>query len=422
MTAIPTVPPAPLAELDFWQARPELEAIRGYALSHRASPWATLGVTLARVVAATPPSIVLPDIIGDVASLNLFVAICGPSGAGKGSAEGVGRRVLDLGDISSFAEHTPGSGQGLSHAYGHFDKRAGGVIRHASAAYLSLPEADHFVGLFGQTGSTLQPELRRAFMGEALGHLYVDPTKRIEIRAHTYRLSLVVGVQPARAAVLLDDADGGSPQRFLWLPATFEHPDMRPAEPAPINWRLPRFPAGARYVMGLARSAAETIDAAHLARARGGGDALDGHLLLTQEKVAAALALLCGEIDVHEWSWQLAEAVMDVSNETRQMIVDTLAAGAARTEEARTKRRVSTELAVEEATAARAFAAAQRQVVNHVLKDACGGCKRRCISRAIAGKYRIGLSIDEVLADSVARDYLSVNMTDETYSAGKRTP
>jgi hypothetical protein len=69
----------------FWEARPELAAIRQYARAAMASPWAVLGCTLARVALSVPPVVVLPPVGNDssaVASLNLFVGLVAPSGVG----------------------------------------------------------------------------------------------------------------------------------------------------------------------------------------------------------------------------------------------------------------------------------------------------------------------------------------------------
>ena len=62
----------------FWEARPELAAVRQYARAAMASPWAVLGCTLARVALSVPPVVVLPPLGNDasaVASLNLFVLV-----------------------------------------------------------------------------------------------------------------------------------------------------------------------------------------------------------------------------------------------------------------------------------------------------------------------------------------------------------
>jgi hypothetical protein len=332
----------------FWTARPVLMHIRDFALARRTSPWAVLGVVLVRVIAATPPRVVLPALVGGVASLNLFVALVGSSGAGKGAALRVATDAVALAHPDSstnFAEHTVGSGQGIAHAYARWE-RGGGIKRYADSAVFVIEEIDHLVGLTGQTGSTLLPELRRLYLGERLGHLYVDEHKRVQIEAHTYRAGLIAGVQPARAGVLLDDADGGTPQRFVWLPVTYPHPDIPPDEPAaPWRWQPPKWvddpipkqesEAIRRVTLGVASCAVREIDVAALARARGQGDPLDGHRLLCQEKVATGLGILDQRAEISEEDWKLAGQVLAHSDKTRTHVVDTLARRAAQKNRAR---------------------------------------------------------------------------------------
>src|SRR5690606_38473588 len=71
-----------------------------------------------------------------------------------------------------------------------------------------------------QSGSTLLATLREVYSGSDLGAQYATADKRRPVRAHCYRAALVAGIQPARSGVLLDDAAGGTPQRWLWLPTT----------------------------------------------------------------------------------------------------------------------------------------------------------------------------------------------------------
>jgi hypothetical protein len=80
-------------------------------------------------------------------------------------------------------------------------------------------------------------------MGEALGFAYANATRRISLEAHSYRLGLVVGVQPERAGALLDGSDGGTPQRFVWLPATDPNLTANPdPEPTPMRIDATRHP------------------------------------------------------------------------------------------------------------------------------------------------------------------------------------
>jgi hypothetical protein len=171
----------------------------------------------------------LPPIVGGKASLNMFVGLVGPSGSGKGAAEAVAADALDVGYIVS---HNVGSGEGIAHGYKHRVKGELEWNDDDHAVLFSVPEIDSLAAQGDRKGATLMPQLRSGWTGEQLGFGYADPTKRIIVEAHQYRLCLVAGIQPARAACLLDDADGGTPQRFLWLPATDpDAPDVAPAEP-----------------------------------------------------------------------------------------------------------------------------------------------------------------------------------------------
>jgi hypothetical protein len=324
----------------FWNV-PILAHIRTCAWAQMASPWAVLGNVLARIICQVPVTVVLPDVIHDYASLNLTLALVGPSGSGKGGSTGVARHSVDIG-YPHFDTHTLGSGQGIAHGYGHWDKATKTVIRHADSVLFTVEEVDHLVGLAQQNGSTTLAELRRFSMGEKLGHLFVDPTRRVEIDAHSYRGAVIVSVQPARAGMLLNDADGGTPQRFLWLPTIdATAPDAEPDRPDPWTWSIPsadELPAISRFglrPLPICDTARSAIRNAQRARNRGEGDPLDGHRLLTRERVAAALALLRGYYAITPEDWELARTVMAISDATRARVVATLAIRARQANEAR---------------------------------------------------------------------------------------
>jgi hypothetical protein len=401
----------PVIELDFWNSRPELRIIYDFALAHRVSPWALLGVVIARVIAATPHTIVLPPLIGGPASLNFFLALCGISGAGKGASDATSKLTIDMGDDPPFHSHRLGSGQGISHAFRERPKPSADVEWKTHSVYFFLPEVETLAGLYGQKGSILQAELRSLFMGEQIGGFYVDPSKRIEVPEHEYRAALVVGVQPGKASILLDDTTGGTPQRFLWMPATYPHPDVKPEAPAkPMRWSLPFVGTSEQFVMDLWDGAAKIIDAAHLARSKGDGDALDGHLLLVQEKVAAGLALLCDKLEITEEFWQLADVVMKVSLDTRQSLIDTLTGEQQKKEEAATGRTVRQSRAVHDDQVTHAFEACLRHAVNHAKNPKRHslekGCNHSCLANAMASQLRQLISSDEVIEEAIIRGRL----------------
>lgn len=338
---------------DFWAQRPVLAHLRKAALARRVSPWAVLGVALVRVITAVPPFVVLPPIVAGRGSLNLFIALVGPSGSGKGGATTTATEtLLTAGTGERFATHSLGSGQGIAHSYGKREKD-GSFVRHSVSALFVAEEIDAMGSAARQVGSTLLPELRSLWMGEALGKMYVDPAKRIEIPSHSYRAGLIAHVQPARASTLLDDVDGGTPQRFVWLPTTYPHSDLRPEAPvAPWRWRCPVWRATTAepgMPLPVCDEAWEAIDGSALSRARGEGDPLDGHRLFCQLKVAAALGILDGRPTVTLADWELAQRVMAISDQTRAVVVEALRSVKVRAHEDKAFGAAVTALAVDEA-------------------------------------------------------------------------
>jgi hypothetical protein len=62
---------------EFWELTDTLRHTRDFARARRVSPWAMLGVALARVVATVPPSVQIPPLVGGRASLNLYIGLVG---------------------------------------------------------------------------------------------------------------------------------------------------------------------------------------------------------------------------------------------------------------------------------------------------------------------------------------------------------
>ncbi|MBS1695770.1 MAG: bifunctional DNA primase/polymerase [Actinobacteria bacterium] len=339
----------------FWSARPALADMRQFARARRVGPWAMLGHVLARTVSAIPPHVVLPPLVGSHASLNLFVALVGRSGAGKGGAAGAAADWLGT-DPEAFLA-TLGSGEGMAKvfAYKHRANGNSGPWTQTGlrvSVLFDAPEVDNLAALTSRNASTLLPQLRSAYSGEELGFSYADPAKAVKLCAHRYRLCLTIGVQPGRGRALLDDADGGTPQRFVWLPTDDANAPER-APSMPPGFDLPRWPdppangrivsgaepvamlatpveLGALHLLDVPDAARTTIDAHRLAMLRGGVvDPLDGHRLLCRLKIAAALMALDGRTDaVTEDDWALSETVMAVADSTRRSVVDVLVTNA----------------------------------------------------------------------------------------------
>lgn len=390
---------------DFWTSRKLLAHIEQFARARRASPWAVLAVVLARVVTCTPPMIVLPPIVGGIASLNLFVGLVGTSGSGKGAAERVAAECVRTKHIKQI---TTGSGEGIGHAYKARKKGGDGGadwLDDDHAVLFSVPEIDTLSALGARSGATLMPELRRGWSGEALGFQYADPTRRLLIEEHAYRMCLVAGIQPARAQALLDDSDGGTPQRFVWVSAADpDAPDIAPDAPAPMTWHAPHWnrpelrDLHGRIHMTVPQIARDVIDAARLARLREAGEALDGHLLLAQLKLAAAFAIADGRLDIDEHDWQLADVLTRQSTAVRAGIAQTLSA--VRTDRNRAVALADAERAVivDDVTTEAAIARVMRNVLRKLTN--VDDMSSSDLRKAIAARDRpvFDVSIDRLLS------------------------
>lgn len=162
-------------------------------------------------------------------------------------------------------------------------------------------------------------------MGEPIGQANAkEDTSRI-VAAQSYRMCLSVGAQPGHTGVIFNDTTGGTPQRFLWAPTTDpDMPDVATDAPAPLESALPTWKPGEDGVVEIVYGPPEiarAVVAAHLARQRGEGNALDGHILLMRCKVAALLAIMHGRVEVSQWDWEKSAEVMAVSNRTRAQLV-----------------------------------------------------------------------------------------------------
>lgn len=308
---------------DFWSTdRPVLQHVLAVARARGAGPWAVLGSAMDHAVATIPPEIGLPGIVGGRMSLNLFVALVGPSGGGKGAAEAAAQAGFRFGGKADIPVVPLGSGEGISRTFrpagtGPDDPNA------IDTAVFSAPEIDTIAALATRSGATLSAELRKVYSGEQLGFGNAGKDTRNVVAAGSYRACLIVGVQPAQSSTLLSASGGGLPQRFVWLPTSDpDAPDEPPADPGVFKINRPAWlrRVGGHVDLTVPDTARTQIRAHRLSvlREEPGVDPLDGHALLTRLKVAAALMALEGRTVISEEDWKLAGTVMAVSNHTRR--------------------------------------------------------------------------------------------------------
>lgn len=392
----------------FWAARPALQHVLTLARARGVGPWATLGAVLARAVATVPPEICLPGIVGSRMSLNLFIALVGPSGGGKGAAEATALDGFSL----PYVEIVPlGSGEGINRTFRPVGTKPD-EPNPVTAAIFSAAEIDTVAAVASRQGSTLSSELRKVYSGEQLGFANAGKDTRSIVAAGSYRACLTIGVQPLRSHTLLGASDGGLPQRFVWLPTSDpDAPDEPPPDPG--KWKVSR-PSWLRAVgstvdLIVPETASKAIRGHRLAVLREDPhvDPLDGHALLTRLKVASALMALDGRTVVSTEDWSLAGYVMDVSNYTRERCQRAL------TEQTRS------------ANTARALAAADREeIISDRKLQRCKEGILRALSRLPEGRSVPHNQLRRSLKSDV-RDYFDAaanELSNEERITARRTP
>lgn len=312
---------------EFWNSRPVLGILRQAAQSAMTSPEGVLAAALAYTIAHVMPNVVLPACIGEEASLNIMIVAVGGSASGKSTARKVAKGVLVFAGAEQIHVFSPSSGQGIALQYQHLERPKGEAPRLVSdrcAAMAIVDESDKIAALTSNAGNTLSSELRQASMGEIIGNSNVGDTKS-HMDEGTYRFVLAMCMQPKQAAWLLEEKYGGLPQRFLF--ACVLAP-VRSGVAHPGKWTV-RLPLEAtpdpmsgtprsHTVMSITQTICEEIQSEHKARRnaelRGEEvDELQGHLTLLREKVAGALALLEGRLDINDEDWALSGMVSESS-------------------------------------------------------------------------------------------------------------
>lgn len=421
--------PLAVIEEEFFGATAILAKIRQAARARLVSPWAVIGSVLARVTAEAPPHIVLPPVIGSDASLNLAVALVAPSGAGKSGAKACADDLLGL-TMPRAMSIGPGTGEGVMQTFLERDPDTKkNVVRVLPLAVLYADEITQIGAVQARLGATFGPIIRTMLTGGSVSTTNAGETFRRHLPAHSYRLTIVSGVQPRLADVLLADEDAGTPQRWVWLPATDPlMPEVEPAWPGTIGWSLPRTPRpdpDGRVRIEIPEAVRHLIRATHRARQRGDGDPLDGHRLLTQEKVAAAIALLHGEVAVTEEAWRLATLLMQVSAFARGVCEEAIRGKQDEEKRARGRGDVIREAGAREARVERSTHHARllwRTVSRGDHPNAKhapdAGCTRRCLTFAM--RSHKDADLDTVIATAVAMGWIEER--DERWWPGDSQP
>ncbi len=340
-----------------------LTHIRDAARLFGASPWATLVCVLCRAAASVEPNVKLPGIVAGPASLNLFAACAGESGLGKGSADRVARRAVRFVDSAGhdipIKMQNPGTGEGLAKVFTLDDENTG---ERTTRALMSINEIRTLESLMGRQGATLDSQLLQAFSGESLGFHNASKSTTTAVAEHSYRLCVIVGVQPENAGALLSAEKDGLPQRFLW--GSTKDPYAPPPVPVsddgtgaaqlPVITPRPVKITGYKaedVILNVPAAVVNKIRLDRHLRITGAENApLDSHRNLMQLKVAAALMILDGRCNsgvplITLEDWRIAGSILDMSDRVRDRMARILAES------------------VRSANRARALAAADREEV-----------------------------------------------------------
>lgn len=324
-----------------------LRHIRAAAWSVQRSPTATFGVCLSRMAAGMPHTIKLDAIVGSEQPLTLFVVTVGGSGSGKGDGAANATRLLPTSTLDllheGITDHLPpGSGQGFIDVL--FDMveveeskpKKFVKTQTRSNAFFEMDEGEALGALAGKDHVLLE-SMRTVWSGKTVGQTNVEAERRRVLPAGTYSYGVNIQVQPTKAAELIEDDAGGTPQRFLWFPT------MDPSIPqatgeilGPLDWappgpqelsRIAVMPGGSggyvRHYLTQHPDIVDEIRAHDLAVQRGEKTVapLDAHRLNMRRRVAALLALLDGKLHVALDHWSLSALVMAVSDATRAVVL-----------------------------------------------------------------------------------------------------
>jgi hypothetical protein len=398
----------------FWHARPAFGHIRAAAHARMVSADAVLLAVLARVVMLTPPGVALPAIVGSRVSLNLFVSIIDASGGGKSAAVNVARELLPHRRDDIADPILPSSGEGLIEAYMGMRETEGddGKTRkeRMQTRTAGLAWVDEGQGLLAQSersGSTIMETIRSAWMGGDLGQHNATEERRRWLKAHHYRLSMIVGFQLAYAASLIADGEGGTPQRFTFALASDPSIDPDAQWPGELEFEpQPTVALGADITFDCELVAG--IRTRRLQRSRGTlvVDPLDTHADLRRMKLAAAVALLEGRTHVNAEDWELAVEIDQTSCAVRSLAVEHARSHAARSERAYAQRLAEREALVEDSAEQRAIENGARAIGRKMHRCEDEITASRTLHAAVNSKYRKAASFDDMLAMAVERGWI----------------
>jgi hypothetical protein len=335
----PEPPAAPAAQLMypniptwFWDLRPELGKIRDAAHAETCGADVVFHSVLARLASMIPHTLRMFTGVGNESgtNLNYFVAVMGQPGMGKTSGiSAAGNLMPDWVDPRhEYRYNLPlGSGQGIP-------ARLMGPVGTGKEMRLEQVRNNmHFICDEGEIiakaaknpSDILGATLRSAWIGASLGQSNASEDRNRFIPAKSYSMGLVVAFQPGSATSLFDEANGGTPQRFIFASAADPSISrergqgsgrldglMHVIDPSSSFNRVMHFP---KHIQDANYAYRADVLACRVAVRE-----LDEHALLHRCKLATLLALLA-RTEVTDEDWELAGMLWDTSCAVRDVVL-----------------------------------------------------------------------------------------------------
>lgn len=343
------------------------------ARGNGASPWALLGGVMLRTLGYVGPHVMLENIDGPYASLNMSALYIGMSGAGKSKIGNTiatsvrfRQRSGNPASMPMLSSKNLGSGEGIAQAFCGPTKKRNRLRDEAAEAdgrdpeeedrqlaedrlLFQADEAANTEALGARSGATLLSKIISAITGGDLGNTNASEETTRSVPSNSYRFCLEMNAQPSATGFLIEKSDLGLPQRFLWLDANGRRSMTRPSAternlladitlPAALATRVnPPSDSGfhvpgagdARILVTFPDTVADYIWAQNTRRQHGCGDGQDSHRNLTRMKLAAGFALLDGAhvteqrtVSTSVRHWDLAGVLLEHSDAVRRQCHD----------------------------------------------------------------------------------------------------
>jgi len=325
---------------------PGLDKVAKAAKARGVNPWGVLGAVMAWVAADIPPEVTTLSEEKGKGTFNLFVALCGQPGTGKGLTARLGSELVRRevrGNFITAGYNKPvrgmvGSPEGMISALrprtpADDDDDEDDQPAQLARVIFVIDEMNRLYGERRTQESTQEGTLLSMWSNENVGVMRKHEKDTLIVDEWTYRACFLVGAQAKWVHRLASETSAGLAQRWLYLPAATTHV-KRPELGRKRNTTVAQLPTidipaevwGAttpvviddfvQYCMELQAYYIRQADAD-----KRPVDPFKVHRAYNQARVAAALSVITrGRLEVSNEAWHLAGAVMDVSDLTRERI------------------------------------------------------------------------------------------------------